>query len=116
MATEEKLSCISLNAGEDLSASQYKAVKIDSDGNAVLAGAGEKSVGVLQDKPLDIGHAGAVGFNGITKAIAGAAITAGSEVEVGTDGKLITLDTGVSLGTATTSAGADGEQFSLLIQ
>lgn len=49
----------------------------------------------------------------VPPAIAGGAIAKGAEVEMSTSGKFITLDTGVAVGRALTSASADGSEFAL---
>jgi hypothetical protein len=114
MAYEKDLKCRGFVADTDLSSYQYRAVKLDSDGEIILASdANDRAVGVLQDAPSAAGRGCLVAVGGVTKAIAGAAITAGSAVEVGTGGKFVTLTTGPIAGIAYTSAGDVDEQFSM---
>ena len=96
----------SFTAGEDLSSAQYLAVKIDSNGNIVKAGAGERAIGILQDKPKN-GQAGSVMLYGISKAVYGASVTAGSALEVGSGGKLIPHSSGTVVAVALESGSAD---------
>ncbi|MBC7340958.1 MAG: DUF2190 family protein [Clostridia bacterium] len=86
MAYEIPVFDVSLVAGADLSAAQYRFVKVNADGNAVLAGNGEMAVGVLQDKPGP-GVAGQVRVLGVTKVVAGGAIAKGALVASDADGK-----------------------------
>lgn len=79
---------LSLTAAADLSAKQYFAVKVDSNGKAALAGAGEFTAGILQNKPAS-GQAADVAWGGISKAIAGGNITAGATVAADANGKLV---------------------------
>jgi hypothetical protein len=51
MSTDNPGIDISLPAADDLSTKQYYAVKVDSSGNAAVAGAGQPAIGVLQNKP-----------------------------------------------------------------
>jgi hypothetical protein len=77
---------ISLVAAADLSASQYFAVKVDSNGKAALAGAGEQAIGVVQNDPT-AAQTATVRIGGVTKMKAGATIAAGARVAVDAAGK-----------------------------
>lgn len=116
MAYEEKLDTISAPASADLSASQFCAVLYNSSGEIALAAANGPMDGVLQDKPEASGRAGCVGINGVTKAVASAAIAAGANVAVATSGQFKTAaSTNVVVGRAVTAATGAGSIFSLLI-
>jgi len=107
MAVENIVWSHSEPAGADLSGSQFLAVNLDGGGGAVLAGAGEKILGVLQNKPVS-GEAATITILGMTKAITGAAVTAGAPVEVDANGKFIDQSAGITVGIARTgSSGAD---------
>jgi hypothetical protein len=107
---------MSLTAGGDLSSDQYKAVKMNTSEQVILASdANDRMIGVLQDAPAASDRTCEVAYDGITKAIGGAAIDAGAAVEVGTGGKFVTLTTGPIAGQAMTACGADEEQFALKI-
>ena len=76
-------------AGADLSAAQYKAVKLNSSGAAVLAGAGEFAIGILQNNPASGVAAMIATVGAISKAKAGGSITAGATVAVNASGLLV---------------------------
>lgn len=106
---------ISLIAAADLSAKQYYLVKVDGDGKAALAGAGEAAVGVLIDKPAS-GVMGAVQVDGVAPVVAGEAINEGDLISATAAGKAQVAASGEHIiGRALTAAGADLEQFSMLV-
>ena len=69
-------------ASADLSADQYKAVQIDVNGRIALEAAALAIAGVLQNNPDALGQAASVKHAGVTKAVLGATVAAGAEVEV----------------------------------
>jgi len=85
---EKPVERISVIAGADLSAKRYYAVKLNSSGEIVLAGAGDNSIGVLQNKPAS-GYVGTVMTLGESYAIYGAAVTAGQNLAADANGKLV---------------------------
>jgi hypothetical protein len=98
-----------LPAAADLSANQYFIVKVDSSGSAALAGDGEPAIGVLQNEPDAAGKAASIRFAGISKVVAGAAVSAGAQVTPNASGKAITAATGKNiLGVALAAASGDG--------
>lgn len=122
---------ITLLAAADLSAKQFYAVKVDSNGAAAVAGAGEFSVGIVQNDPTS-GKAATVRVGGISKATAGDTINKGDLVAANASGKLVvatkgrtkTDDTGAAvdallgsnvLGVALEGASGDGIIFPVLI-
>lgn len=130
MATFTKGLSISLVAAADLSAKQFFAAKIDSNGKAAVAGAGEACVGVIQNNP-PAGSPANIMVNGTTKAKAGGSITAGDYVAADANGKFVvatkgrtnTSDAGAAadallgsnvVGIAVTGA-ADGDLFTLAV-
>lgn len=78
----------SLVAAADLSAAQFRAVKVNSSGQAALAAAGEFAIGILQNKPTAGQTATVVTVGPISKAVAGGSITAGALVASDASGKL----------------------------
>ena len=67
---------LSLVASADLSAAQYKFVKLTSTGQiALVAATTDVPIGILQNKPTS-GKAGTVRVTGVSKAVAGGTITA----------------------------------------
>lgn len=96
---------VSLVAAADLSAKQYYAVKVDSNGKAALAGAGEFVAGILQNKPV-AGQAANIAWGGVTKAFAGGNITAGNKVAADANGKFVAASEAV-VNTSDAGAAAD---------
>jgi hypothetical protein len=110
---------ITLVAGADLSAHQYKFVKMDASGNAVIVAAlTDRPIGVLQNAPLS-GQEAEVVVVGGTKVIAGGAITEGAVVGTTAAGlgaaKTVGTDTThYILGTSLTEV-ASGEYATVVI-
>lgn len=70
---------IELVAAADLSSSQNLFIKVDSNGKAALAGAGDPAIGVLMNAP-GTGAIAIVRVAGIARVIAGGAVTKGAFV------------------------------------
>ena len=115
MATEEILQSVSRDAGQDLSALQYRFVKLNGNGQAIIAVAAEDAIGVTQEKDTQ-GHSTTIGVYGVSRVIAGGAVGAGAKVEVGADGKAVVASAGVVVGQAFSSSSADGEMISVLLK
>lgn len=109
MATESPLINDGNNttAAADLSTKQFYAVKLTAARAVNLASANTDSIyGILQNKPKS-GEAADVGIFGISKAVAGAAISAGAALMSDTAGKLITqTSTNPKVAIALEAAGA----------
>lgn len=86
MAYEIPLHSVSIVAGEDLSAAQFKFVKISAGAVIVCTGATDKPLGVLQNKPTS-GQAAEVMTMGTTKVQADAALTIGDSIGSSADGQ-----------------------------
>lgn len=106
-----------LTAAADLSGKQYHIVR-GSAANAVnqASNAAATSVlGVLQNKPK-ITEAAAVGFLGVSKIVAGAAVTAMDLISTNASGRAITCVSGaVYIGRALEAAGADGDVITAVL-
>lgn len=91
-AFEAPLFCVpGLNASADLSASQFRAVTVNSSSQVALAGTqGTVVVGILQNKPTAAGQAAQVMALGVSKVVAGATVAAGALVECDSTGRAIT--------------------------
>lgn len=97
-------------ASADLSAKQFYFVDIGASGAAVIGTEGIAADGVLQNKPAAAGRAATIASGGVSKVVAGAAITKGAHVMSSSAGKAITATSGKTiLGTALEAAGADGD-------
>lgn len=115
MATTQHQLCVTLEAGQDLSAKQFYFVSMSSDGQIDPAGDGAKAVGVLQNDPAAAGRAAEVAIVGVTKMKCGGAITAGGNVSSDTNGAAVATATGdVPLGIAL-ETGAPGRIISVLL-
>lgn len=86
-------------------------VKAGANDTAVQAGNGEAAIGVSINAPAQYEILEIV--DGIALVEAGAAIEANAIVQSDADGKAVTRTTGVALGTALTSAAAEGELISI---
>ncbi len=81
---------VSIDAGADLSTHQHKAVSVAG----TIAATGATAIGLLQNKPAASGRQASVGYQGLMKGYAGAAISKGAGVMVTTSGFLITVTSG----------------------
>lgn len=94
-------------AGADLSTSLNRFVKVNSSKEIVLAGNGDKVLGTIFEAAASGGPV-SVQFGGIAKVIAGAAITAGAQVQSDANGAAITLAAGKAAGISLDGASAAG--------
>ena len=116
MAVEESVVSITIEAGADLSAGQYKFVTLASDGQVDLtASAGGPAIGVLQNAPNAAGVAATVAISGRVKVTAGGTIAAGAKVQSDASGDALTAASGDHvLGIALESA-VDGDIFAIAL-
>lgn len=110
---------ITLVAGADLSAAQYKFVKISGGQAVVCAAATDIPIGVLQNAPTS-GQEAEVCVVGGTKIVGSASISAGALVGTTSAGKAVALTPGTDttkyvVGTIISAPGADGEIGTALI-
>ena len=95
-----------------------KAVKFDTNGNIVLAGAGEAAVGVgimTNDKDIAAGADVHVQIKDIGLVCAGAAIKKGAKLAADASGNLITHTTGEAVAIALDAAAAAGTYIKAII-
>ena len=104
-----------LCAGEDLSADQYKIVKVDAAGKLVKTAAAEQHAGVL-DCPGLLDESVRIRVTGVAKVSSGAAVALGDRVESDANGQAIPFTAGPLLGIALTSSGALDEIISVLLK
>lgn len=108
-----------LVAGADLTAAQYRFVKLDASGDVILCDtAGEQALGVLMNKP-NTGEPARVAVAGVMPVVADAAVAVGSKVATSADGEAAVRDEAagsrqVVLGLAIKGASAAGEQIALV--
>jgi len=117
MATQQlaAYNTITLPAGADLTAAQFKFVKISS-GAVVLGAAGNDCIGVLLNKP-NTGEAAEVQIAGIAKVQADVALaTTGTKVMCSADGQAaVATSTNHVLGRTVTTAAAAAELVEVLL-
>lgn len=111
---------ITLEAGADLSSSQYYFVKLNASGKAVVcAGATDIPVGVLQNNPTS-GQAAEIVVVGLTKVSSNAALAIGDLIGTSSDGQADAKTAGTDtteyvVGTVLTTTGAAGVVGSVLV-
>lgn len=111
MATYGTVNAASFEAAADLSAHQYKILRMTAAGTVNLANAGNQDAfGVLQNKPQAGEMAAVAGPGAETKVIAGAAIgSAGVYLASDANGLAVTATSGeMVIGTALVSASGSG--------
>ena len=81
---------ISLSAGADLSGSIKRLLKLDGNGDAVVATGNSRVVGVLQNKP-ESGQAASVAIGDTAKVVAGGTVAIGGEVESDANGAAVAV-------------------------
>jgi len=100
MATYRGALVVSFVAGADLRNYPFAPVRLDAaTGRVVLAGANERAIGILQNKP-NAGETAVVMLYGISKAIAAGAIAIGSPVVAAANGRVSAAGTFHNHGTA----------------
>lgn len=118
MAYQQAQTNITLKAGADLSAKQYFFVKIDTDGDVVLAGNGENAIGVLQNAPAE-GEAANIAVAGVSKVIIGdtTSLDSGSVISSDANGKAtLGVSTDFALAILIEDTTANDDVVSCLIQ
>ncbi len=117
MAYEQNVQCITVPAGADLSAKQYRFGTIAADGQVDPTGAGLLADGVIQDDPDTAGDACRLGIAGVSKVEAGDAVTMGDIVQSDSVGRAITTATDKqNLGRALAAATAAGDYIPVLLK
>lgn len=89
MAVQNKFESVTIVAGADLSAMQYKVVAVAG----TIAAENDTALGIIQGKPSSGEHM-QVGVSGIMKGYAGANIALSARIKVTTSGFLITTTSG----------------------
>jgi hypothetical protein len=116
MAYEEQIVAISLIADGDQSSNQYKFLKGDTTGVALQDSAGAACIGVLQNKPTDA-QVAEVGVSGVSKVVAGGAVSLWDNVQSDGTGRAATAASGdYSQGIALEAATAAGQIIAVLLR
>ena len=110
---------ISLQASTDLSASQFCAVKCDTNGQAALPSANGAILGVLTNNPNAQGKACEIQTRGVAKMKLGGTVSKGDTVKVDSSGRAVTasgsdISSGFGVGVAITG-GSSGEMGSIAL-
>ena len=102
MAVNKRVTSISMPAGTDLSAAQFRIVKMESDGQVALATDGaDPMIGILMNKPAAADRAAEVAIAGSeVKIEAGAALVTGDLVTAVAGGRGSAILGGTAAGTA----------------
>ena len=101
--------------GADMSANQFRVVKLAGNDGEVLRAAAGEGIGILQDHNKKDQEA-TVRLLGMSKGVAGAAFGHGIELASDGDGKLITAVSGnLVIGTSNTSPAAEDEFVEVLL-
>lgn len=115
MAHQSNGTDISLVAGADLSAAQFKAVKVNSSGQAILADADDlNAIGVLQNNPAS-GQTASVRIAGVTKYLAGGTVASGAVVTSDANGDAVATAVGKQPHGVAIVGGVDGDIISVLL-
>lgn len=108
MTNERSVVILSGAAGEDLSTKRNYLCKIDTSGEIVLSGAGEKAIGIISNFESDDGDPVGFAYSGEYPVIYGDAIVAGDDLASDADGKAVPAVEGDNvIGTAKESGSAD---------
>jgi hypothetical protein len=113
---EESLSCVTVEAGQDLSASQFCFVSIAGDGQVDPTGAGAVADGVLQNDPNAAGVAATVAIAGVSRVVCGGVVSRGALVSSDASGRAIAATTGAEIAGRALAAGATGALIPVLLK
>jgi hypothetical protein len=113
---EESLSCVTVEAGQDLSASQFCFVSIAGDGQVDPTGAGAVADGVLQNDPNAAGVAAAVAIAGVSRVVCGGVVSRGALVASDASGRAIAATTGAEIAGRALAAGTTGALIPVLLK
>ena len=113
---EESLRCVTLEAGQDLSGSQFCFVTLANDGQVDPTGAGAVSDGVLQNDPNAAGVAATVAIAGISRVVCGANVSRGALVTSDAAGKAVAATTGNEVAGRALAAGTTGALIPVLLK
>lgn len=106
-----------VQAAADLSGKQYHFVRLSAANqvNQASEAANSGLVGVLQNKPRS-GEFATVAYAGLSKVVAGDAITVGDIITTNSSGRAVTVASGqMAAGRALEAAGANGDVITALL-
>lgn len=107
--------CISRPANADLSAKQYRFMNVNSSGKLILATAGGRVVGVLQNDPDAADEPGSLQIAGVSMVMAGGSVTAGDAVASDANGEAVTASGADNIAGIALTTAADDEYCAVLL-
>lgn len=110
MATHGDMEIVTVTAGADLSAAQFKVVDVAG----TISAANSAALGILQNKPKS-GEFAAVAYAGHCKAYAGGSVAKGARVKVTTSGYLLTVSSGDGACGKTLAAANSGSLVDVIV-
>ena len=117
MASEERVTTLSLPAAADHSSNQYKFGAVNTSGQVAVCGDGAKADGVIYNNPAAAGRATTLAIGGRVKVMAGGAVTVGDDLSSDASGRAVPVVSGdFTLGTALEAASAAGDIISMIFQ
>ena len=106
---------LTLITAASFASNQYRFAKLDSNGKVIVGTAGASSIGVVQNKPAS-GEAAEIMLDGVSKVVAGGAISAGVSITSDSTGRAVTVGGSDSIsGYALTAAQGAGELIPVLL-
>lgn len=105
----------SFNAGEDLTACIFHAVKFDSNGDIIKGSAGGVCAGILQNNPNE-DEAGSVMYSGLSPAMLGGTVTPGQELASDASGHLVVAGSEAHVVAIATEGGSSGEEITVIVR
>lgn len=109
MAAERPGTSVSYQAAADLSAAQFRFVKLDANGQVALITANtDIPFGILQDKPAAQGRAANVMLDGRSKIVGGADLVKAQTVGTDNEGRAISKSVASSCGIVVTDNSVAG--------
>lgn len=117
MATVNNFQAITIEAGADLSAGQYRFVLIASDGQVdLVSSAGGDADGILMGKPSAAGKAAEIAISGVAKIVVGTGdLSAGDKVQSDASGEGIQAASADHVLGKCLKDGVDGEIVPILL-
>lgn len=110
------IGAFTLPADTDLSTKQYYFMDCNSDGEAVVAGAGSTCVGVLGNAPSAAGQSAEIMYRGVVPVVCGGTVATGDAVKIDSAGKAVAASSGDKAVGRALSTGAAGTQANILLQ
>jgi len=106
---------LSIVTAASFASAQYRFAKLDASGKVIVGTAGASSIGVVQNKPI-LGEVAEIVTAGVSKIVAGGAISAGASVTSDSTGRAVTVGGSDSIsGYALTASQGAGELIPILL-